>query len=210
MLHRILPEGYVKITQWYNCGTPRCIETYSNNLLVEGEYFDGQNNSESRVTQGNGEKVHRDRFGQFLYLDKVENGIVTRRTCYHPNGTIRQIFPYDCNGNICGIVRTYHPDGSPDTIETWENNQQHGITVVYQNGEKVSETPYVSGKKHGLEKRYLRGDIVTQEVTWYEDYVHGPCYSYYGDSVQTDWYYRGKVTTRSNYDSYNMPRRPIN
>ncbi len=203
-------DGTLTLTQWYNCGTPRCIEKYADNVLIEAEYLDPQNNRESWVYQGSGERAQRDRFGQFQCLDSFENGYLAKRTYYHPNGSVSQICPYDRQGNITGLVRTYYPDGSPNSIETWCDNCQNGTTIIFQNGEKCAEVPYISGKKHGLERRYIRGEIVSQEITWYENYMHGPCYTYNGDSVQTEWYYRGKVTTRSNYESYNMPRRPIN
>lgn len=195
-------DGCITLTHWYNCGTPRCVEKYTNDLLIDAEYYDTQNNRESWVCQGNGERAQRDRFGQFICLDTIENGYLSKRTNYHPNGSIKEILPYDRQGNVCGLVRSYHPDGSPNTIETWNGNVQEGITVSFQNGEKYAETTYSYGKKHGLERRFTRGEIVTQEITWYENYMHGPCYTYMGDCVQTDWYYRGKVTTRSNYESY--------
>lgn len=205
-----LGEGCTRVTQWYNCGTPRCIETYNNGLIIEAEYFDPQHNRESWVNQGQGERVQRDRFGQFLCLEIIRDGYMVQRTNYHPNGTIKEVIPYDTRGIINGVVRTYNPDGSPNTVETWTNNQQHGTTVTYQNGEKATETPYVSGKKHGVEKRFLRGEYVTQEVTYYEDYVHGPTTTYMGDSVRVDWYYRGKVTTRTNYEAENGATRAVN
>lgn len=203
-------EGCFTLTYWYNCGTPRCIEKYSNGMLIEAEYYDPQHNRESWVNQGAGERVQRDRFGQFLYLDTIQNGYLCTRTNYHPNGSIKEVVPYDIQGNIYGIKRTYHPDGSPNTIESWDQDRQHGSTAVYQNGEKYADVPYQNGRKHGIERRLKGGEIVVQEISWEDGQMHGPCHSYTDDSVQTDWYYRGRLTTRSNYESFNMPRKPIN
>jgi antitoxin component YwqK of YwqJK toxin-antitoxin module len=203
-------DGCFTLTYWYNCGTPRCVEKYSNGMLIEAEYYDPQHNRESWVNQGNGERVQRDRFGQFLCMDNIQNGYLSNRTNYHTNGTTREMIPYDGQGNVSGLKRTFHPDGSPDTIETWDGNRQHGTTAVYQNGEKYAEVPYYDGRKHGVERRLKGGETVTQEVSWENGQMHGPTHSYTNDSVQTDWYYKGRLTTQSNYESFNMPRKPIN
>lgn len=203
-------EGCWVVTMWYNSGSPRCVERYERGILTNAEYFDPQHNRESWVYNGQGERMYRDRFGQFLYLDTIGNGYLQSRTNYHPNGSVREVIPYDQQGNISGLKRTYNPDGSPNTIETWSNNQQQGTTTIFLNGERFAEVPYLSGKKNGLERRFTGGDIVSQEITWNDNQMHGPTFLYTGDSVQSDWYYKGRLTTRSNFESFNMPRRAIN
>ena len=203
-------ENCTVITQWYNEGSPRSVERHESGLLTGAEYFDPQHNRESWIYNGEGERIQRDRFGQLLYLDTVGGGYLQTRTYYHTNGSVKEVIPFDQGGNISGVKRTYNPDGSPNTIETWNRNQQTGSTTVYQNGERFSDVPYLSGKKNGLERRFVGGEVVSQEITWNDNQMHGPSFIYTGDNVQTDWYYKGKLTTRSNYESFNMPRKPIN
>jgi antitoxin component YwqK of YwqJK toxin-antitoxin module len=78
---------------------------------------------------------------------------------------------------------------------------------VYQHGEKCAEVPYTYGFKHGVEKRYRDGQIVTQEVSWESGQQHGPTTTYAGDVSKTAWYYRDNEVTKTNYDY--MTTRPV-
>lgn len=202
------PQGRT-ITTWYDSGLPKSIEKYEASHLIQGEYFTSQNEKDSWVHNGFGERASRDNEGNFVSLDTFENGNLTSKTYYHPNGAPREITPY-ANDVIHGQRKTYYPGGEPMTIEAWDNGQQTGVTVVFQDGEKHAEVPYLGGKKNGVERRYRDGAIVTQEVTWKDDQMHGPTYTYGGDNIQTDWFYKGRLTSRSNYESFAVPRPPKN
>lgn len=198
------PETYT-LTTWYNNGHPKCIEKYENGMLVEGNYYNIHNERDSWVYDGVGERHSRDDNGNFLSVDEFRGGEHVFSTTYYPNQSPKDMTPY-AQGVIHGVRKTYHPDGSPMTTETWSEGQQSGVTVVFQNGEKHSEVPYLANKKNGLERRFRDGSVVTQEITWYNDQMHGPCYTYSNDSVQTDWFHNGRMTTRSNYESFAIPK----
>ena len=83
-------------------------------------------------------------------------------TSYHPNNTPKAVTPYE-NWDIQGERQTFLPGGEPNTLEQWRQGYQHGPTVVFQNGEKYSELPYVKGKRQGLEKCYRNGDTLIEE-----------------------------------------------
>ena len=81
------------------------------------------------------------------------------------------------------------------------------MSVVYKHGEKFAELPYVNGEKHGVEYRYRDGNTKVQEISWSSGQMHGPCTSYVADSAKTDWYYRGKSTTKADYEF--MTNKPV-
>jgi antitoxin component YwqK of YwqJK toxin-antitoxin module len=185
---------------WYESGSPQCKEEYDGDLLVRGEYYNLYHQTESVVDNGNGVRIRRDGYGQLLSKDDVCDGQMTARTTYHPNGAPESITPY-VNGKIEGERKTFYPGGDPNTIELWTNNCQHGYTVIFQNGERFSEMPYVRGQRHGIEKRYRDGQALVEEVSWECGQRHGPCYSYVGNDTRTDWYFEGQKVNKRVYDA---------
>jgi len=204
-IHYESPEQYT-VTEWYETGNPKSIEKYERSLLLSGEYYNEMNQKDSWVYNGNGERMTRDEMGNFICLDTFNSGVLTQKTYYHPNGTPKEICAY-VNGVPHGERKTYYPGGEPMAIETWMNGEQNGTTIIFQNGEKYAEVPYLSNKRNGLERRFRDGCIVTQEVTWADDKMHGPTFTYAGDTIQTDWFYKGRLTSRSNYESFAMPKK---
>jgi len=145
-------------------------------------------------------------YGQLISTDTIENGQMVLRQTYHPNGSPREMIPYQ-NGLVDGVKRTYLPAGEPDTFEQWVNGQQDGVTVVFQHGEKFAEVPYVNGEKHGVECRLKDGKTKVQEITWNNGQMSGPSTTYVGDNVKTDWYFKGKPVSKADYEF--MSNRPI-
>lgn len=187
------------ITVWYENGSPQLCESYESNQLISGEYYDIANRVESQVNGGDGFRTRRDGLGQLQSIDTIDQGQMTLRTTYHANGAPDTVTPY-ANGTIHGLRRTYQVGGEPATVETWTNNKQHGITTIYENGEKLSEIPYVNGRQHGMERRYRDGEVVAQEVTWVGGQKQGPCYTYVGNTRETDWYFGDKLVNKATYD----------
>lgn len=192
------------VSCWYECGTPRCIEKFEDGRLLIGEYFNLNGQRDSWVYNGEGERLTRDCNGCFLCCDEFYGGEVVRRTYYFPRKGPCEIISF-MDGVPHGERKTFYPDGSPCSIESWENGRQNGTTVIFQNGERYAEIPYLDGKKNGIERRYADGYNLSQEVTWYNDQMHGPTYTFAGDSTQTDWFYKGRMTSRSNFESYYAP-----
>lgn len=193
-------DGAQTHTVWYENGSPKSIETHAESRLVQGQYYDGRNMMESRVDNGEGVRNVRDGYGQLQSRDTIQDGRLTTRTTYHPNGSPKEITPYS-NDIVHGERRTYLPAGEPNTIEQWANGSQTGKTIQYVNGEKYSEATYVNGVKNGPEHRFRDGTEVTHEVTWKDDQQHGPTTSFIGETPQTEWYYQNKPVSKSKYDS---------
>lgn len=192
-----LPEGRM-VTTWYETGSPQCQEQYIGNFLSQGQYFNPSHQLESSVNDGQGERIVRDHYGQVISHDEFRNGMLYQRKIYHPLGTPKEIIPYQ-NGVVEGIRTTFLPAGEPNTVEEWRGGVQHGITIVYQNGEKYAEIPYQNGIKHGIERHYRNGTEVVEELTWVNNQMHGPAYTYIGNTTKTDWYYQGRPVTKSNF-----------
>ncbi len=193
-------------TVWYENGNPKSSEKYERDLLISGEYFDLQNKRDAWVSNGYGERINRDSLGTLISIDSFRGGEMALKSTQYPNGAPKEVIAI-ANGQVNGERKTYYPGGEPMSIEFWNDGQQHGQTTIFQNGEKYSEVPFYNGKKHGIERRYRDGDTVTQEINWNNDQMHGPAHTYYGDNVQTDWYYNGRLSTRSNFESFAVPKR---
>lgn len=194
------------ITLYYDTGTPWVRERIVDDVLVNGEYYNHQNKLEGRVDQGYGERVRRDAFGHMLSKDEIKEGVMVSRTTYHPNGNPKEVTPY-VDGQIEGLRRTFLPDGEPNTVEEWVADTQDGTTTLYQNGERITEIPYIAGVKHGIEKRYSNGVEVVEEITWNQGTKHGPYNTYVGSKVQTDWYHQGKRVNKTTYEFLSRPDR---
>lgn len=194
------------ITTWYEDGTPASVETLNGNIIEEGRYFNTKNECESKVIAGNGVRFRRDASGNLLSEDKIEDGELCLRTTYHPNGVPKRISPYE-QGNIHGHVMSYSSSGVPQTDEEWRQGKQHGTTIVFQNGEKYAEVPYIAGRKQGVEMRFRSGEVLAEEISWAEDTMHGPKTIHFGQEPQkTQYFHKGKPVSRVEFNKLN-PRR---
>jgi antitoxin component YwqK of YwqJK toxin-antitoxin module len=188
---------------WYESGAPKSTENYQGNLLSQGTYYGDNNQVESEVINSNGKRIRRDDYGQLVAEDTIQNGQQTTATTYHPNGSPKEVYPYE-NGKINGQVKTYLPAGEPKTVEAWKDGVPHGTKTEYVNGEKVSDTEYMNGQKHGTEQRYRDGTEVVHEITWNNGQKQGPSTSYLGNNPQTTYYHQDKPVSKSNYDLQNQ------
>ncbi len=192
-------QGIKTVSEWYVDGTPKSVERYSGDLLFSGEYYTTHNLKDASVENYSGTRLVRDDFGIVTATDTIDNGRLKLRTTYHPNNSPKELITYQ-NGVPDGYKKTFHPAGEPNTIEQWSSGYQDGTTVVYQQGEKFAEIPYVKGNKQGVETRYRDGQTVVQEVSWEDGLMHGPTTAYVGGVAKTDWYYKGNMTTEVNYN----------
>lgn len=194
------------VTSWYDIGNPCSIETYEGSLLISGKYYTLMNVKDSWVYKGDGERVTRDEYGHTISLDTFKEGIMVSSTTYYSNGSPREISYFD-QGARHGEQKRYYLGGEPMCFETWEKGEKTGMTTLFQEGVKFAEVPYVAGKKNGLERRYRDGIVVNQEICWKDDKMHGPASTYSdGGIVQTDWYYKGRLTSQANFESYAVPK----
>lgn len=197
---QLLPNGKSLITTWYEDGTPQSYEEYDKKLLNKGEYYSSKNEVESRVQQQEGTRIHRDAYGNLLSKDLIKDGEITLRTTYHPNGDPKTITSY-ING-LPTHKKTFWLGGQPNTIEQWHEGEQSGITIVFQNGEKRAEIPYVHGKKHGAEKRFRENEILAEELYWENDKKHGPARTHINGKISTKWYLQDKLVSKLIFDEF--------
>jgi antitoxin component YwqK of YwqJK toxin-antitoxin module len=199
--------GMKTISTWYLSGTPRSVEQFRGNQLYSAGYFSSYNQRDASVENYQGTRLVRDEYGQLNSTDTIRDGILETRATYHPNGSPKELTPYQ-DGIIHGEKRTFHPAGEPNTIEQWVGGQQNGTTVVYLHGEKFAEVPYVDGSRQGIERRYRDGDQLVQEINWNDGQMHGPATNYVGDTEKTEWYYQGILTSKGDYD-FRVNKQPI-
>lgn len=197
------PSNHIVSREWYESGGLKCLEKRSSDMLVYAEYYDSRQQRVSGIELGKGIRSMCDNFGMLLFTDQFKDGEVEYRTTYYPNGTPKDVTPY-VNGIVTGLRKTYYQGGEPNTIETWYQGKQDGITTVFLNGQREQEIPYVNGLRNGLGRLYKDGDIVVQEMTWKDDVLHGPCYTYIDNHTATEWYHKGKQVTKGYYDSFNF------
>jgi len=199
------------VTVWYESGAPHIREEVENGRWIEGEYYRLDQQVESHVIKGNGLRTCRDAQGVLQFIDTVQEGQIVLRTTYHPNGMPAAHTPY-VQGVIEGERRSYFSGGEPATIEMWRNNTQHGITHVFEQGEKRADIPYVHGQKHGIERCYRHNgktvddNTLAQEVSWVNGQKHGPVHHYIGDVKETDWYFHDRpVLNKPMFDMLDNP-----
>ncbi len=195
-----------KRMRWYEDGTPAATENFQNGLMLSAEYRTPLNVVESRIQDGNGTRYCRNNDGEMMAKDLFENGQLTERMHFFPNGDPSDITPY-VNGQVHGKRLTFLRGGLPKSVETWNQGQQEGITVVYQNGEKSAEVPYVNGKKNGIELRYRDGSMMVEEITWIDNEQHGPHRIFVDGSTKVEWYHQGEVVSRPTFERLNPPTR---
>ncbi len=191
---------------YYNQGALRCVENTSGANLIRGKYYDLNENVESSVDNGEGKITLRDDYGQLIAVCAVVDGVVVEKTTFHPNGMPHVIEPYK-NGEVHGIRKTFLPGGEPLTVEQWQHGVPNGITVIYEQGEKAAEVPYINGKKNGLECRFVNEVIVVEEIKWQDNMRHGPSTRYIEGKAFTDWYLNDNKVSKGYYDQRVGPAR---
>lgn len=190
-----LASGSTIATVWYESGNPMSVEEFHGESLLVGRYFRKDECVDGEVVDGFGERKIRDPYGYLNSVDKICDGLLVSQTIFHPNGTPKEVIPYE-NERINGKKQTFLPSGEPKTIEQWVNGHQQGTTYTFRNGEKYSEVPYENGCRKGIERRFRDGRSVEEEISWVGDERHGPTRAFVGDAVKTDWYYQGKVVSK--------------
>ncbi|MFA6914814.1 MAG: hypothetical protein WC222_00315 [Parachlamydiales bacterium] len=198
-----------EVTSWYESGVPKSKESFDNDILVEGEYYNAEHTVEGRVHEGNGTRIQRDAYGQLIARELIQNGEIAQITTFHSNGNPKEVIPL-LKGTRHGTVQTFLPDGEPSRVEEWTNGIQNGTTITFENAEVVSKVPYTNGVPNGIEERYRDGNVLAVRITWVAGNKHGPTYHYAGSNVTTDWFFQNKPVSESDYDiltNYNQRNR---
>jgi antitoxin component YwqK of YwqJK toxin-antitoxin module len=194
------PNGAKTRLMWYENGSPMSREEYDAEAqIAKGDYYDVHHNQDSKVMDYEGTRTLRDRYGILISQDAINNGRMAERITFHSNGTPKEIIPYE-EETVNGNYKRFYPDGEPQAIEEWQDGRQHGLTILFENGEKIAEVTYANGMKTGLERRFREGSEITQEIYWLNNQRHGQCTTYLGRAPQVEWYYKGEPVTRGNFE----------
>ncbi len=187
------------VTTWYATGSPLSIEEYASEELVEGQYFTVNNEMEARIDKGNGKRIVRDQNGLLLSRDVFEKGYLTKRESFYSNGAPESI-SYYANNQLIGERRKFSYEGEPIAIEEWKNGKLHGLASYFHNGVKTSEILYLDGEKNGMERHYVDGEIISQEIAWENDKRHGPSVYYVDGHTKSEWFYDGTPVSRRRFE----------
>jgi antitoxin component YwqK of YwqJK toxin-antitoxin module len=198
---QLSPTRY-SITMWFAEGSPMMVEEFVGEELLDGQYFTASNNIESRVEKGAGLRTRRDRNGTLLAKELIEEGFAVKKETYYPNSAPESIAYYFL-GNLHGEKRTFAQSGEPLSIEEWVNGQLHGKSTYFKNGNRYLEISYLYGQKNGIERHFIDGDIISQEITWENDLKHGPAVFYADGKPQQQWFYAGEPVSKRKFDEMN-------
>ena len=187
------------LTFWNDKGVPLSVEEYHDELLVEGKYFSPDHDLEAQVENSNGFRTKRDRSGLLISRDQIEDGIMTARTTYHPNGQVHTISHYH-DYMLHGEQTKFTTLGRPLMSLRWDRGVLDGTKTVYRNGIKVAEIPYVQGQKNGLEYHYDDLGNLIAEILWRNDKKHGCCKSYTEDSEDAEWFFNGALVSEEKFE----------
>jgi antitoxin component YwqK of YwqJK toxin-antitoxin module len=195
---RLSPSRYT-LTTWYNSGTPLCIEEFSGDELVDGQYFTTLNETESRVNKGEGLRVRRDANGLLLSRDTIQKGYLVKQETFFPLGTPQTVTHYS-NNKLDGQKQVFTETGEPLSLEEWKGGKLHGLATYFNNGVKVSEISYLNGQKNGIERHFVDGEILSQEICWENDQRHGPSTYYNQGNIRTEWFYNGSSISQRRFE----------
>jgi antitoxin component YwqK of YwqJK toxin-antitoxin module len=187
------------ITLWDEKGVPLSIEEYDNDLLVEGKYYTAEHTLEAQVEGGFGERVKRDRSGLLISRDRMEDGLIVERTTYHPTGEVHTISRYH-DYQLHGEQMKFTSTGKPLMKLDWNHGVLHGTKVVYRNGLKVAEIPYVNGQKQGVERHYDDLGYLTADIEWKNDKKHGCSKFYTDETTESEWFYKGQTVNAQRFE----------
>ncbi|MBS0629934.1 MAG: toxin-antitoxin system YwqK family antitoxin [Verrucomicrobia bacterium] len=188
------------VTTWFGDGTPKSIEDYAGEELLDGQYFSLNNELESRVERGIGLRTLRDVNGLLLAKDEIDKGYVTKKEEFYATGAPHRITNYLMNAKH-GERRAFTENGDPLSVEEWVDDQLHGKATYYTNGKKQIEVYFVHGARNGIETHYIDGELVEQEIQWVHDKRHGPTKFFVGNAVaKTEWYYNGQGVSQKRFD----------
>lgn len=190
----------VQLTKWYEDGTPLLVESYCEGRLLSGEYRSLLHVLEAKVQNGHGTRLLYSIGGELCAKESFESGDCVERVTYFANGDPSAVIPFDGNGKIHGTYLTFLQGGLPDTVAQWEHGQPQGLTIFYQNGEKIAAVPYFRGQKHGVERRFRDGVILVEEICWENNHRHGPHYLHLDGATKTDWYFEGELVSHMTFE----------
>lgn len=101
-----------------------------------------------------------------------------KKTEYYSDGSIE--FEYVLlNGNLNGLFKSYHENGSLKKIGNYSNDLENGIFKEYDDDENlIAEYNMINGKRNGLLKIFENGKL-SYSTVFKDDYKNGQFIGYY-------------------------------
>lgn len=192
-------ENHVLVTTWYPTGTPKSKEEFKEDVLVNGQYLNASNETDSRIDNGTGERTIRNQSGDILSKEVFNNYALTYVESYYPNNTPHTTVSYE-NNLLHGEKKEFAMTGEPLSVENYYKGQKHGLSTYYQNGYKYLETPYAQGLKNGVERQFIDGEIVVEETEYHDGVKQGSSVLYCDGSAKTTWYFENQPVSRVKYE----------
>lgn len=204
-------DGSFCITRWpdnHNSDTikdPYFIETTYQGRVIEGKYTSFNGKYSSAIHDGEGTRSIFSPSSILLAEETFSDGIMIKRTTFYPTREPETITHYS-NEEPHGLRLSYLPGGIPNTIEEWRYGYQDGVTILFKNGCKVAEVPFVRGAREGIELRYNEQEVIAEEVSWKNNYLHGVRKIYAAGVCKSEWYYRGRLVSKTKFERLNAIR----
>ena len=195
--------SHLFVTSWFSTGSPREKEEYVDGNLINGQYFSIWNEIDSAVENGNGEKTFRNASGDIIFKNVYTNYQVDYKETYHPNNTPHIISSYK-NGQLHGEMKEFAISGEPLVVENYSHGHKDGVCVYFQNGSKFKEVTYSEGLKHGIEKLFIDGEMLSEETEWKEGQKHGASVVYCDGVGRTYWYFNNSRVSKNVFDQYEI------
>ncbi len=202
------PNNKKIVTLWDNLGVPISIEQYENNALVDGKYYKPDNELEASIENSSGNRIKRDRNGELLYRDKIEDGKLVSRTTYHFNGQIKSKMGYQ-NYQLHGDQINYSSNGDITMTMNWKEGKLDGVKTIYRNGKIIAEIPFLNGNRNGVEHHFDDTGKLTKEIHWENNKKHGSHRIYKENDTQIKWFYKGKAVSLKKFEEFSFREKLI-
>ncbi len=187
-----------RLTRWYQDGVPMLIEEYSGDELLEGQYFSPTHEVESSIVKGQGTRLERTEGGTLVAKSVYEEGYTVKKETFYPTGTPESIAFYYKN-KLSGEKKTFSQTGEPLATEEFLDDMLHGKATYYANGNRFLEAMYRFGVKHGLERHFIDGVIVGQEIAYENGFQHGPSTFFLDHDTKVQWFYEGREVSKRKF-----------
>lgn len=201
-------DGAFTLTRWPDnhendtITEPYFIETVYQGHVIDGQYCSFNGVHRYSIHDGEGVRPTFSSNNILLSEETFSDGILVKRTTFYSNRDPETVTHYQ-HQIPHGLRYTYLQGGIPNTIEEWRYGYQDGTTIVFKNGCKVAEIPFVKGVKEGIELRYNEHETIAEEVSWRGNYLHGIKKIYAAGECKCEWYYRGKSVSKTKFERLN-------
>ena len=189
------------VKTWYSSGSPKSTEEFSDLRLINGEYYSVNNETDSHITNGSGEKTISNQFGDILEKQVYVNYEIAYIETYHQNGTPHVITSYR-DGKMHGEKKVFSPSADPISVENYAYGLKTGICSYYQNGYVFQKTTYAEGRKHGIEQFFIDGETISEETMYLSGLKHGPSIVFCHGSTSTQWFFSDEKVSKEKFDQY--------